>query len=270
MKKIIILLVILTFAPNLVFGSTKNESRMRTAEKALAEKKYADAKAVFEDLKDNPTFREKCYLYLAMIYNETGQIENAQAALADLKRYVTDKTDITILKSSEGIDEEINKHYANLDIAIFDERERPGVDQGFYNLVFRSDGGLSASQEARLKLINKTLSQAQSLFSWKSDGTFLKGTVMYFPIRMFDTEPMTAEINGNPVYFRFDFQTKQGLWIPAELLSHGETIPAAVYRETSEPVMNRMSNDKKPAKYYMMFGFMAAVMAAGMAIAASQ
>ena len=96
---------------------------------------------------------------------------------------------------------------------------------------------MNPPQEARLKYINKVLSQSQGLFSWKSDGTFLKGRIMNFPVRMYDTSPMIAEINGVPVYFRFDFQTRQGLWIPGEILT-GHEMPAETssYSETSEPI----------------------------------
>ncbi len=269
MKKGIMLLAMLLLVFETGAASNKDDNRMKAAEQALSTGKYAEAKATFEDLKDDPQYRQKCYLYLATIYHETGQVENAQASLADFRRYITDKTDVSLMKSAEILEEEMAKNYAALDIAIFDQSDQPGVDPGFYNLLFRSEEGLNPPQEARLKFINKVLSQSQGLFSWKSDGTFLKGRIMSFPVRMFDTSPMIAEVNGVPVYFRFDFQTRQGLWIPGETLGHGQVKTATVYSETPEPLASPTKPAERQSSKFFLVGAVLAI-GAGIALALSQ
>jgi hypothetical protein len=270
MKKPLLLLILLLLLFQTGIASKKDDVRMKAAEQALSEGKYADVKAVFEDLKDNPQYRQKCYLYLAMIYHQNGQVENALASINDFKRYITDKTDISLLTASQNLEEEIGKSYDNLEIAIFDQGDKNGVDPGFYNLAFRSDGGLNPAQEARLKFINKIISQSQGLFAWKSDGTFLKGKIKSFPIRLYDTSPMTAEINGIPIYFRFDFQIRQGLWIPSEVIdSAAQARNSTQYQENSEPLINQEKPKKSHGLTYILIGA-AAILAAGIALALSQ
>jgi tetratricopeptide (TPR) repeat protein len=270
MKKVIIFLALSFLIFETGAASKKDDNRMKAAEQALSSGKYAEAKATFEDLKGDPQYRQKCYLYLAMIYHENGQVENALASLTDFKRYITDNTDVSLLKSAEILDDGLAKNYAALEIAIFDQGDRPGVDPGFYNLIFRAEEGMNPPQEARLKYINKVLSQSQGLMGWKSDGTFLKGRIMNFPIRMYDTSPMIAEINGVPVYFRFDFQTRQGLWIPGEILSGREqTAEPSIYTETSEmPITPAPPAERSSSKLFLIGA--AAAIVAGLAVALSQ
>jgi hypothetical protein len=271
MKTITVFLMSMLMIAGSVAASTKDENRMKAAEQAFAEKRYADAKATFENLKDQPQFRDKSYLYLAMIYHETGQVENAMAGLIDFKRYITDKTDVSLIRASENLSEEINKDYNTLDIAIFQQPDQKGVEAGFYDLVFRSEGGLNPAQDARLRLINKVLSQSQSLFGWRSDGTFMRGVIRHFPVRLYDASPMTAEVNGIPIYFRFDFQTRQGLWIPYDIVASEEKPAAAVvYRENIEPITNQAKPPGKSKSRWFILGAVVAAAAAGVAIAASQ
>jgi hypothetical protein len=267
MKKVMIVLISLLLTFDVAVASKKDDTRMKAAEQALSDGKYIDAKTTFEDLKDVPQYRQKCYLYLAMIYNQNGQIDNSRVALNDFGRYTTSSTDLSLIKSAENLKDELDKSYGNLDIAIFPESDKSGITPGAYNLFFRSDGGLSTPQEARLKLLNKILAQSGDLMSWGSDGSFLKGRISNFPIRLFDTTPMTAEVNGVPFLFRFDFQTKQGLWIPNEIL--GSRFLAGkdsiTYRESPEPLKNAI----KPKSHFnakiLVIGI--AVIAAGVAVA---
>ena len=69
------------------------------------------------------------------------------------------------------------------------------------------------------------------------------------------SEPMTAEINGVPVYFRFDFQTKQGLWIPYDILQQGEMYSAArVLQENPVPVYNQQTMSKNSKSRLVVIG----------------
>jgi hypothetical protein len=271
MKKIIPILIAVWLLPALAAAASKDDNRMKAAEKAMSEKRYADAKATFMSLKDSPKYREKCHLYLSLIFYENGQIDNALTALDDFKRYVTDKTDVSLIKTSENLENELDNSYSSLEIAIFDKAEGGGVDPGFYNLSFSSEGGLSPAQEARLRIINKTLSDAQNLFAWKSDGTFLKGKIRNFPIRMYDTSPMTADVNGVPIYFRFDFQTRQGLWIPSSVTG-GATASAvgSSYREGSADLFEQPAPKKKNDLKYLLIGAAGVVAGALVGVAASQ
>ncbi len=275
MKKGLLLLTMLLLIFGIAAASTKDDNRIKVAERALSEGKYIEAKATFEDLKDNPQYRQKCYLYLAMIYYQGGQIENSLVSLADFKRYVTEKTDVSLIKASENLNNEIDKNYGVLDVAIFEGTDRSGVDPGFYNLTFKSDGGLNPAQEARLKVINRVLSQSQGLFSWKSDGTFLKGQIRNFPIRMYDTSPMTAEVNGVPVYFRFDFQTQQGLWIPENIIKNQNiTADTSLYRESefreSEEIFVQPQKPAGNSKRMLLLFGVAAALVAGIAVAVTR
>ena len=128
MKKGIIFTALLLLIFQTGAASNKDDNRMKAAEQALSTGKYAEARATFEDLKDNPQYRQKCNLYLATIYHENGQVENALSSLADFKRYITDNTDVSLLKSAEILEEGLAKNYASLDIAIFDHGDKPGVD----------------------------------------------------------------------------------------------------------------------------------------------
>jgi hypothetical protein len=222
MKKMIFTAACLLFIFSPVMSSTRDDNSMTVAEQAFKDKKYSEAKTIFEELKDKPKYREKAYLYLAMIYHETGQVENALSGMKKFQSYITDKTDISLLATAENLNEEIQNNYATLDIAIFSTPDEPGVDPGYYNLRFDSQGGLKPAQEERLTIINRVLSQSQGILNWKSDGTFLKGSIKFFPIKLFETTPLIAEVNGVPVYFRFDFQTLQGLWIPSDILEQQE------------------------------------------------
>lgn len=255
MRAISLTLLCLFIFTGLAPALSKDDNRMKTAEQAFKEKRYADAKAVFDDLKDKPVYREKSLLYLAMLYYETGQVESSLEGLKDFNRYVTEATDVSLKTSADNLADEINEGFSTLDIAIFDEGEPTGVDPGFYNLVFSSSGGLNPAQESRLGIINKIFAQSQGIFNWKSDGTFLKGRVNYFPVKLYGSEPMTAEINGVPVYFRFDFQTKQGLWIPYDILQQGEMYSAArVLQENPVPVYNQQTMSKNSKSRLVVIG----------------
>jgi hypothetical protein len=267
MKKIIMPLLGILALCSVAAAGGKDENRMKAAEQAMSQRKYTEARATFEDLKDVPRFREKCHLYLAMLYNEQGQVDNAQVELREFERFVTDKTDATLLKSSETLSSEIGDHYGILDIAVFDPGEQAGIDLGYYNLVFRSEGGLSSAQENRLKSINRTLSQAQSLINWRSDGTFLKGKIRNFPVRLYDTSPMIAEVNGVPIYFRFDFQARQGLWIPSDVMESELADKPLIIDEGEEAELGATKKDNRSVFKYLMVGIAAAAVGAGVALA---
>jgi DNA-binding SARP family transcriptional activator len=131
MKKIILILFALWLLPVLAGAVSKDDNRMKAAEQALSDKRYSDAKATIESLKDNPKYRDKCNLYLALILYDNGQIDEALNALSDFKRYTTDKTDASLTKTAENLEKEINSGYSSLEIAIFDNAEGAGVDPGF-------------------------------------------------------------------------------------------------------------------------------------------
>jgi hypothetical protein len=192
---------------------------MKIAEQAFSERRYADAKAIFTDLQDKSEYRSKSLLYLAMINYETGQIENALFGLEEFKRKADKTTDAALFGAADNLSTEISNNFAILNLAIFDGNGSRTVDPGYYSLNFASQGGLNPAQEARIKIINKILAQSQGILSWQSDGTFLNGKIRFFPIKLYDTTPFLAEVNGVPLSFRFDFQTLQGLWIPNDILS---------------------------------------------------
>jgi hypothetical protein len=271
MKKIILLLIILGILPVFAIAASKDDNRMKAAEQALSDKRYADARSTFESLQDNPKYRDKCHLYLAMILYDNGQIDNALDAIGEFKHYVTDKTDISLVKTSENLENEINSGYSSLEIAIFDKAEGDGVDPGFYNLAFRSEEGLNAAQESRLKIINRTLSDAQNLFAWKSDGTFLKGKIRNFPVRLYDTSPMIADVNGIPIYFRFDFQTRQGLWIPSSVTGGQKASGLeSSYKQSNRDIFEQPAPKKGGGLKYVLIGVGGAVLGALIGVAATQ
>jgi len=236
-------------------AASKDDNRMETAEQAFKEKSYTDAKAIFNSLKDKPKFRAKCYLYLAMTYYETGFIENTIDCLNKFKSYVTDKTDLTLLTAADNLTNEIESNFSALDIVIFSQEEQKGVDPGYYNLLFLSEGGLNPAQEARLSVINKVVTQSQGILNWQSDGTFLKGTVNYFPVKMFETTPLIAEVNGIPVYFRYDFQTLQGLWIPYDILETSEAPePSIAFSESFDRAYSQDDSSKSNKSKFVVIG----------------
>ena len=236
-------------------AASKDENRMETAEQAFKEKKYTEAKAIFNSLKDKPKFREKCYLYLSMAYYETGFIENAIDCSNKFNSYVTDKTDLTLITASDNLTLEIETNYSKLDIAIFGKDGQKGIDPGYYNMLFSSESGLNPAQKERLRIINKVISQSQGILNWLSDGTFLKGTINYFPIKMFETTPLVAEVNGIPVYFRYDFQTLQGLWIPFDILETSEAPePSMAFSESFDRVYSQEESAKGNKSKFIVIG----------------
>ena len=261
MKKIVsILMCLLVISGSNAFAASKNDNKMKSAEQAFKEKRYADAKAIFDKLKDKPKYREKSYLYLAMTYYETGWIENALEGLRNFKRYNTDKTDLTLITAAENLKKEISNNFNTLDIAIFSKDGKEGVDPGYYNLLFTAESGLNPAQQARLGIINKVIGQSQGIINWKSDGTFLRGTISYFPIKMYDTTPFTAEVNGVPIFFRYDFQTLQGLWIPYDILENTTAPPPpAAFNDSFDKVYNRGQTTGAGKSKYIIMGAAAGV-----------
>lgn len=220
MKRIILICLSLAiFLAGATLASTKNDNRIKIAEQAFNEKRYADAKTIFSDLQDKSEYRSKSLLYLAMINYETGQIENALIGLDDFRRRADKSADAALIGAADNLTTEISNNFGLLNMAIFDGNGSRSVDPGYYSLNFASQGGLSPAQEARIKIVNKILAQSQGILSWQSDGTFLNGKIRFFPIKLYDTTPFSAEVNGVPLSFRFDFQTLQGLWIPNDILS---------------------------------------------------
>lgn len=218
-RTVFICLCLALFLKGAALASTKNDNRIKIAEQAFNEKRYADAKTIFADLQDKSEYRSKSLLYLAMINYETGQIENALIGLDDFRRRADKTADAALIGAADNLSTEISNNFSLLNMAIFDGNGSRSVDPGYYSLNFTSQGGLNPAQEARIKIINKILAQSQGILSWQSDGTFLNGKIRYFPIKLYDTAPFSAEVNGVPLAFRFDFQTLQGLWIPNDILS---------------------------------------------------
>ena len=123
MRAISLTLLCLFIFTGLAPALSKDDNRMKTAEQAFKEKRYADAKAVFDDLKDKPVYREKSLLYLAMLYYETGQVESSLEGLKDFNRYVTEATDVSLKTSADNLADEINEGFSTLDS---DSDQRPG------------------------------------------------------------------------------------------------------------------------------------------------
>jgi hypothetical protein len=109
------------------------------------------------------------------------------------------------------------------------------------------------------------------LFAWKSDGTFLKGKIRNFPIRLYDTSPMTAEVNGVPIYFRFDFQTLQGLWIPSSITEGQKAdLSESSYKQSGQAIFEQPAPKKGHGLKYILIGIGGAAIGALIAVAASQ
>lgn len=245
-----------------VIASTKNDNRIKIAEQAFYEKRYADARAIFADLQDKSEYRSKSLLYLAMINYETGQIENALIGLDDFRRRADKTADAALIGAADNLSNEISNNFGILNLAIFDGNGSRTVDPGYYSLSFASQGGLNPAQEARIKIINKVLAQSQGILSWQSDGTFLNGRIRFFPIKLYDTTPFSAEVNGVPLAFRYDFQTLQGLWIPNDILSRdthsasGHSIPPNI----DIPLDQLQPPRKNDSKFLIIGGAAAAIM----------
>jgi len=268
MKKIAIInLALAILWSGAVLASTKDDNRLKIAEQAFKEKRYTDAKIIFTDLKEKSQYRSKSLLYLAMINYETGQIENTLAGLDEFKRYADNRADAPLLGAVDNLTSEIASDFAMLDLAVFDGSGNRTIDPGYYSLAFNSQGGLSPAQEARIKVINKVLAQTQGILSWKSDGTFLNGKIRYFPIKLYDTTPYSAEVNGIPLLFRFDFQTLQGLWIPNDILRKEAQSPTIrSIPENIEPIVEQPPTSRKINSKYLIIGGAAAAILATVAI----
>lgn len=256
---VVICLGLVVLFEGAIMASTKNDNRIKIAEQAFSEKRYADAKAIFADLQDKSEYRSKSLLYIAMINYETGQIENALIGLDDFRRRADKSADAALLGAADNLTSEISKNFGSLDLAIFDGNGSRVVDPGYYSLNFASQGGLNPAQEARIKIINKILAQTQGILSWKSDGTFLSGKIRYFPIKLYDTAPFTAEVNGVPLSFRFDFQTLQGLWIPNDILSReAEAVTTHSIPENIEHPFEQLQQPRKNDSKFLIIGGAAA------------
>jgi hypothetical protein len=263
MKKAVILYFALAiFLGGAVMASTKNDNRIKIAEQAFKEKRYVDAKTIFAELQEKSEYRSKSLLYLAMINYETGQIENAIVGLDDFKRKANKSADAALLGAAENLAIEVDNNFGMLDLAVFDGNGSRTIDPGYYSLNFSSQGGLNPAQEARIKIINKILAQTQGILSWKSDGTFLNGKIRYFPIKLYDTAPFSAEVNGVPLSFRFDFQTLQGLWIPNDILHReAQTISTPMIPEnTEQPFYHVQQSKKNDYKILIIGGAAAAIL----------
>jgi hypothetical protein len=263
MKRFVVInLVLAILLGGAAMASTKNDNRIKIAEQAFKEKRYADAKTIFSDLQEKSEYRSKSLLYLAMINYETGQIENAIAGLEDFKRRADNTADAPLLGAADNLAIEISNDFGMLDLAVFDGNGSRTIDPGYYSLNFSSQGGLNPAQEARIKIINKVLAQTQGILSWKSDGTFLNGKIRYFPIKLYDTAPFTAEVNGVPLSFRFDFQTLQGLWIPNDILHReAQSITARTIPENIEaPIDQLHPSSKSDTKFLIIGGAAAAIL----------